>query len=142
MRRLLLSFLFLSLLLPLWSADSRPAEEMTTAEIVEELTTLLTEQQEILSGSRAQLEESTTRLEASRQELSLLKESLQQSRTDLGILRMDLDNSMQTLDGLENWLGNSLEEQSRTIDRQKTWLWIITGVAACLAVGVAISLAT
>ena len=127
----LLSVLLLAVSLPL-SAGSLPAEEMTTAEIVQELNQIFSEQQTDLIQLEAGLETSQQALTESRQELSLLKKDLQMQQ-------QELSESIREVTELKSYLPNLIEEQQKTISSQKTWLWVLSGVAAALAVSVALA---
>lgn len=121
---------------PLSAADGwRPVEEMTTAELVDELVMLSDGQ---LSG----LETLGTDLENARMQLEESKDELRRLKGTLTLQQERLDDSTRTLEGLKSWLPSLLEEQQRTISSQETWLWILTGVAAALAVGVVVAYVT
>ena len=127
-------FLVLLLVLsqPLWADGLPAAEDMTSAEIVEELSLIFERQQTGLEELRTDLEKSSLELSRSRTDLEELRSTLTLQQERLG-------DSLQTLSGLESWLPNLLEEQQRTISSQETWLWVLSGVAAALAAGLAIS---
>ena len=130
--RLLLVFL-LAASSPLWADGLPDAEDMTTGQIVSELSQHFRAQQNALSQLQTDLSQSALELEESKRDLTQLRGELKMQQNQLA-------SSLAQVTELKSYLPNLLEEQQRTISRQNTWLIILSCVAAGLAIGVGVSM--
>lgn len=125
--------LLLSVCLPLWSADgARDPSEMTTQEIVLELSGIFEKQQTELEEAKTSLSLSLGQLELSKTESAKLRALSAQQQTELNQLSADLEELRISLPSL-------LAEQEKKISRQETWLWILGSVLIATAAGTALS---